>query len=223
MEGAINFAGESFQPAGQAALCWPAMDALLVSDLHLEKASSFAKGSGQMLPPYDSAATLQQLREIADDCAVSRVICLGDNFHDNDGERRLAGDAADILSGLTRKFDWHWIVGNHDPALGNRWGGAVHDEMQLGGIMLRHNVVPGDPRTEISGHYHPKIKLRLRGRRVSRRCFLQSGNRLVMPAFGALTGGMDVADICPMLPGDGDPVAWVSVRGRFVQFALAAV
>ncbi len=222
MEGAINFAGESFQPAGQAALRWPAMDALLVSDLHLEKASSFAKDSGQMLPPYDSAATLQQLRELANGCGMSRVICLGDNFHDNDGERRLSGDAADILRDLTCEFDWHWIVGNHDPALGNRWGGAVHDEMQLGGIALRHNVVPGDPRPEISGHYHPKIKLRLRGRRVSRRCFLQSGNRLVMPAFGALTGGMDVADIRPILPGGDDPVAWVSVRGRFVQFALAA-
>jgi len=218
----ISFGGESFQPVGGAALCWGAADTLLVSDLHLEKASSYAKISGQMLPPYDSAATLQQLRDLADGCGAQRIICLGDNFHDDDGERRLQGAAADMLRDLTRQYDWHWIVGNHDPGIGSSWGGRVYQEMEIRGIMLRHNIVASDMRPEISGHYHPKLRIKLRGRRVSRRCFLQTPSRLVMPAFGAFTGGMDVGQICPLLPDCDEATAWVPVRDRFVQFDLAA-
>jgi len=165
---------------------------------------------------------LQQLRDLADGCGAQRIICLGDNFHDDDGERRLQGAAADMLRDLTRQYDWHWIVGNHDPGIGSSWGGRVYQEMEIRGIMLRHNIVASDMRPEISGHYHPKLRIKLRGRRVSRRCFLQTPSRLVMPAFGAFTGGMDVGQICPLLPDCDEATAWVPVRDRFVQFDLAA-
>lgn len=193
MKRIFEFGGDVFELAGDSALYWPSQKALLVSDLHLEKASAYAAG-GQMLPPYDSLATIQAVAALSQIFLPARIICLGDNFHDCDGERRLGGDAADILSGLIRSTEWIWITGNHDPVLEGRWGGSSVIELKLDDILLRHEAKAGEPVPEISGHYHPKFRQMLRGRMVSRRCFVKSRRKLIMPAFGALTGGLDVHD-----------------------------
>lgn len=216
----FEFGGAVFEAAGEAALYWPRYRALLVADLHLEKASSFAKTSGQMLPPYDSHATLLRLSQLAAKYEAEQIYCLGDNFHDDDGETRLPEQAATILTELTQRLRWHWIVGNHDPGMVARWGGNVFTEIEKDGIMLRHNVDPAESGAEISGHYHPKIHVKARRRMVSRRCFLQSANRLIMPAFGALTGGMDVRDILRAEKLIGVARAIVPLKSGLAEFAI---
>lgn len=193
MSAQIAFGESSFEAAGEAALYWPAHRALLVADLHLEKASSYAMG-GQFLPPYDSRATLEALAQLARRHRAGSIFCLGDNFHDTGGEARLEPEAAALLRQLTSTFRWRWIVGNHDPGLMANWGGTVHDELVIDGIHLRHEADPADPRLEISGHFHPRFRQEIRGRLVSRRCFVRSASKLILPAFGALTGGLDVGD-----------------------------
>lgn len=219
----LIFAGQHFRIAGDAALYWPGQHALLVADLHLEKASAYALG-GQMLPPYDSLSTLQELAGLADAFAVKTIICLGDNFHDDNGEQRLGGEAATILRHLTSRFDWTWITGNHDPHLSGRWGGASVIERHVGNIVLRHEADPADPDPEISGHFHPKYRASMRKRMVSRRCFVQTPGKIIMPAFGALTGGMDAGDIAIRracgLTDFGSMTALVPVKDGLTRFAL---
>jgi uncharacterized protein len=189
----LLFADAEFSVVGEAALYWGKHKALLVADLHLEKASSYAV-SGQFLPPYDSQATLQELEHLVQKTDAKAVWCLGDNFHDSDGEKRLEPEAAAILQRLTSTLHWCWIVGNHDPGIGAYWGGHLEDEMCVDGIMLRHEADPQYRYPEISGHYHPKFRQILRGRMVSRRCFVRSSSKLILPAFGTLTGGLDADD-----------------------------
>src|SRR6476469_478339 len=188
----FSFAGETFEATVSGALYWRAQGALLVADLHLEKASWFAK-AGQFLPPYDSHATLTALAEQVDLCGASRLFCLGDSFHDTFGCDRLPADARQLLLSLTSRLDWTWIIGNHDPGFADHCGGTIRDEVELSGIVLRHEAEPGEARGEISGHYHPKLRMQLKGRRVSRRCFVLSDRKIIMPAFGSLTGGLDAS------------------------------
>jgi DNA ligase-associated metallophosphoesterase len=217
----IGFGGHEFKLAGEAALFWPARRALLVADLHLEKASSYAM-AGQFLPPYDSRATLQELAGLARKFDIATIYCLGDNFHDDGGEERLEREAASLLRDLTGRFDWRWIVGNHDPSVAARWGGRVHYELELEGVLLRHEAVPNDRRPEISGHFHPKFRQQVRGRLVSRRCFVRSETKLIMPAFGALTGGLDADDPVIAVASGGFAVeALVPAAGRALCFALS--
>lgn len=183
----FDFNGEELRLVQGRALFWPRENALLVADLHLEKASFFA-GHGQMLPPYDSRETLERLALAVRETGARRVFCLGDNFHDADGAARLEPYAAGMLSALTRALDWVWIAGNHDCA-----EGTALDELEIGGLMLRHHARPGEHRPELSGHFHPRLILSVRGRRIARPCAVRSENRLILPAFGALTGGMDAA------------------------------
>lgn len=219
----FDFGGEVFAIAGDAALFWPARKALLVSDLHLEKASSYAARSGQMLPPYDSLATLHELSALIDGHDVDTVYCLGDNFHDNEGEARLSGEAAALLRALTGRIDWHWITGNHDREVSGLWGGTAHDELDIGSILLRHEAEADCQRPEISGHFHPKYRFHHRGRNVSRRCFVVGETKIIMPAFGALTGGMDAAHRAIVRAcGDRPLMALVPTDGKFARFPLAA-
>ncbi|HUP66823.1 MAG TPA: ligase-associated DNA damage response endonuclease PdeM, partial [Sphingomicrobium sp.] len=196
-------------------------NALLVADLHLEKASWFAR-LGQFLPPYDSHATLSALAAVIDQTGASTLYCLGDSFHDRFGCDRLPADARALLTGLTARLDWVWIVGNHDPGFADHCGGRIVDEIVTAGITLRHEAVRGDDRPEISGHYHPKLRVNVRGRRVSRRCFVQSASKLIMPAFGSLTGGLDAHH--PEIIGSvgSDAAALVPVSDRLLRFPLAA-
>jgi DNA ligase-associated metallophosphoesterase len=220
MSSTLSFAGAEFVIAGEAALFWPAHRALLVADLHLEKASAFA-AKGQMLPPYDSRATLEELAGLVARFQARAVWCLGDNFHDDGGEARLESQAGGLLRELAGTLDWRWIVGNHDPGLIANRGGAVCSEFPVDGIMLRHEAEPNDPQPEISGHFHPKLRQILRGRMVSRRCFVRGKGKLIMPAFGALTGGLDADD-----PAIARACGWQSLEamvpaaGRVLGFPL---
>jgi uncharacterized protein len=219
----FEFGGETFEVAGEAALYWRVQDALLVSDLHLEKASAYAS-NGQMLPPYDSVSTLQDIAALCRTYRPAKIISLGDNFHDDDGEHRLAESAAGLLVDLTCDTEWIWITGNHDRAVSGIWGGKAFDELTLSGITLRHEAKPGDPNPEISGHFHPKFRQVLRGRMVKRRCFVKTPRKLIMPAFGALTGGLDVQDVailkaCDLVAGEVVE-ALVATQGGYARFAL---
>jgi uncharacterized protein len=220
MSASLHFAGAEFVVADEAALYWPKHGALLVADLHLEKASSYAAG-GQMLPPYDSRATLEELAGLVVRFDARAVWCLGDNFHDDGGEARLESQAAHLLRRLTRELDWRWVVGNHDPGLAANWGGRVFDEIAVDGIMLRHEAESADRQPEISGHFHPKLRQQLRGRMVSRRCFVRGGSKLILPAFGALTGGLDADDVAIAKACGGQRLeALVPAAGRVLAFPL---
>ncbi|MFT3976726.1 MAG: ligase-associated DNA damage response endonuclease PdeM [Sphingomonas bacterium] len=217
----FSFAGQELAALPEGALFWPARGALLIADLHLEKASFFAS-AGQMLPPYDSLATLANLSALADRVAAREIWCLGDSFHDVDGGERLTSPALEMLRALMAKARWTWITGNHDPAVAAYCGGEVAEEALVDGIVLRHEAEPGDPRPELSGHFHPRLRIRVRGRLVSRRCFVASGRKIVLPAFGALTGGLDAAhpEIARAMGEEAE--ALVPVEDRLLRFPLAA-
>jgi uncharacterized protein len=200
------------------ALFWESQQALLVADLHLEKASFFA-AQGSLLPPYDSRETLGRIALALRETGARRVFCLGDNFHDEAGAGRLEPHAAGMLSALTRAVDWVWIAGNHD---GGGHDGDLDDAIELGGLVLRHQARAGETRPELSGHFHPRLTVVARGRRIARPCAVRSERRLILPAFGALTGGMDAASdevLRAMQPARRiDAVALAG--GRLVEFPL---
>lgn len=226
MTRSFEFGGQIFELAGDAALYWPEQCTLLVSDLHLEKASAFAAG-GQMLPPYDSLSTLHEVAALVAQYRPERVVSLGDNFHDDAGEMRLAADAADLLKQLVGLTDWIWITGNHDRNLEARWGGRSVAEIMLSGIWLRHEAERGEQSPEISGHFHPKFRQNLRGRMVARRCFVKGPRKLIMPAFGALTGGLDAQDLaiyraCDLAESE-HAEALVPTRTGFARFRLDCI
>ena len=217
----LSFAGHDFFASPEGALHWRAEGALLVADLHLEKASWFAR-LGQFLPPYDSLATLQALeREVERTCAT-RLYCLGDSFHDRFGCDRLPQSARDLLTSLTEKLDWIWIVGNHDPGFSDQCGGRIEEECEVAGVVLRHEAIEGDPRPEMSGHFHPKFRLSLRGRAVSRRCFVASQTKLILPAYGAFTGGLDAGHPEIVRKVGSGASALVPVTDRLLRFPIAA-
>jgi DNA ligase-associated metallophosphoesterase len=217
----FSFAGETFEAAADGALFWRSQQALLVADLHLEKASWFAR-LGQFLPPYDSHATLTALAAEVERTGATRLFCLGDSFHDRFGCDRLPQEARELLTQLTARLDWTWIVGNHDPGFADHCGGRIADQVELAGIILRHEAMRDDARSEISGHFHPKLRVNLKGRHVSRRCFVLSATKLIMPAFGALTGGLD-AHHPEILKSVGEnAAALVPVSDRLLRFPLAA-
>ncbi len=197
MAAAFAFGGHDFHIVGKKALLWASRRALIVADLHLEKGSWFA-ARGQMLPPYDSRATLDQVEALLIETAAQEVWCLGDNVHDASGWDRLDPRLAEQLAGLIKPRDWHWIIGNHDGALDEApavaMGGTVHDEALVDGLILRHEALAGETRPELSGHYHPKVRLSARGKAVTRPCFVRSQTKLIFPAFGAYAGGLDVRD-----------------------------
>jgi DNA ligase-associated metallophosphoesterase len=215
----FSFAGEELCFVDGRALYWPREKALLVADLHLEKASFLAR-FGQMLPPYDSRETLERVAGAIRTTGARRVFCLGDSFHDGDGALRIEGHAAGMLDALARATDWVWIAGNHDR--GRVPAGTAAAELDVAGLMLRHEALPGETRPELSGHYHPKLRIAVRGRAISRPCAVASERKLILPAFGALTGGMDAAD--PAILRALEPAravdALLGVQGRLVQYPL---
>lgn len=186
----ILFGGQIFTALADRALYWPQQRALIVADLHFEKGSAMA-ATGQFLPPYDSHDILARLRQQAQRVQAQRIYCLGDSFHDQRAAARMPEAISEDLRQLAARHQIIWIAGNHDGLSGSAWGGEVADEVLMDGIILRHQSKADEVRPEISGHYHPKLRLHLRGRSLSRPCFLHSENRLLMPAFGSYTGGMD--------------------------------
>lgn len=221
MSVSLSFADHRFVPQPCGALFWPARNTLLLADLHFEKASFYGT-HGQFLPPYDSIDTLTCLIDAVAATGATRVIALGDSFHDAGGAGRLPLPARDTLRRLTRDLDWLWLTGNHDDASAAVLGGRVAVEAVVDGIVLRHEAIPGDAAHEISGHFHPKLRLVLRGRSVVRRCFALTPTKLVLPAYGVLTGGLDVADPA-FARAVGSPLAaLVATPERLLRFPVAA-
>ena len=226
----LSFAGDEWLLTEGRAVYWPREQALLVADLHLEKGSFFA-GHGQMVPPYDSRETLDRVARAIGQTGARRVITLGDNFHDSEGSTRLEPHACGMLEALTRAVDWVWITGNHDPDMEARCGGTLVDELEIGGTILRHRAKKGETRPELSGHYHPRLQLSVHRRLIRRPCAVVSANdgpdgrpsgRMILPAFGAYTGGMpanDPAILKAMQPADRID-AVVPAKGRLARFEL---
>jgi len=187
----VSIAGVSLLADFSGALFWEEQRLLVVSDLHLEKGSSFA-ARGVLLPPYDTVATLSRLAAAIARHDPRMVIALGDSFHDRDAHRRLSRTDRGALAALQTRRDWIWISGNHDPALPSDLGGVVASEVAIGQIVFRHE--PTGACGEIAGHLHPKARVPTRGRTVERRCFACDGERAVMPAFGAYAGGLSIRD-----------------------------
>ena len=221
MDVAISFAGERLRPLPCGGLFWPARNTLLVADLHFEKASAFA-AKGWLLPPYDSAETLRRLIDALEHTGATRVVCLGDSFHDARGPDRLATGVRDALRGLIASLDWLWITGNHDDRAGASLGGRVMAEARIGALTLRHEADPDDASPEVSGHYHPKVAIHHRGRRIARRCFAVSATKIIVPAYGAFTGGLDVEDPAIQRVMRGRVTAWVAEGARLLPFPVVA-
>jgi uncharacterized protein len=191
---AFEVAGERLSLQACGALWWEDAEVLVVSDLHLEKGSSYA-ARGQMLPPYDTRATLQRIAALVAHLKPVTVISLGDSFHDRSARPRMAQDDVLLVRSLTDAADWIWIEGNHDPKPPEDLGGRMASELKLGSLVFRHEPTEGPARGEIAGHLHPCARVVGRARSVRTRCFASDGERLVMPAYGALTGGLNVLDV----------------------------
>lgn len=186
--------------AGEAAVCdrrgvlyFPEHQLLVVSDLHLEKGSSLAR-RGTLLPPYDTAATLLRLHAVIADYQPAIVISLGDSFHDGGGAARMHPAFRDQLESLMVGRDWFWVAGNHDPEAPAGLSGKTVREIAIGALSFRHEPSTERVEGEISGHLHPCARIVQRGRSVRRRCFAGDGGRMIMPAFGAYTGSLNVLD-----------------------------
>lgn len=231
----LSFAGEEWLLTEGWALYWPRERALVVADLHLEKGSFFAR-HGQPLPPYDSRETLERVALAIRETGARRVITLGDNFHDSQGAGRLEPHAAGMLAALTRAVDWVWITGNHDIGKDGavaeaRCGGTPVEELELSGVILRHQAKRGETRPELSGHFHPRIQINVQRRRIVRPCAVVSAGghadgggsgRMILPAFGAYTAGMSAADpaILKALQPARAIDAVIPMRGRLATFPL---
>ena len=188
----VSIADVTFVADISGALFWKEQRLLIVSDLHLEKGSSYAM-RGVLLPPYDTLATLSRLTAVIARHDPRMVIALGDSFHDRDAHERLSTSNREMLAAMQVRRDWIWISGNHDPALPPDLGGTVANEVAIGSIVFRHE--PTGAVGEIAGHLHPKARVATRGRSMERRCFASDGERAVMPAFGAYTGGLSIRDV----------------------------
>jgi uncharacterized protein len=189
----IEVNGEALMLDASGALWWPDEATLVFADLHFEKGSSFAR-NGALLPPYDTRASLARIEGVVRRRAATRIIALGDSFHDRDAAERLDDEERDRLATLRNGIEWVWIAGNHDPAPPAWLGGRAAEEIAVGGLVFRHEPRERNAQGEVAGHLHPCATVTRRGRSLRRRCFVSDGARLLMPAFGAYAGGLDVRD-----------------------------
>jgi uncharacterized protein len=213
---AFSLCGKALVADISGALYWPSEKALLVADLHLEKGSAHAV-RGQMLPPYDTRETLIKLAEAIDRHAPETVIALGDSLHDRGAAERLDVEDLRVLGMLQEGRRWIWVTGNHDPKISGLLGGEVVDEVTLAGIALRHIPREAHITHEIAGHLHPAARVSLYGHAIRRPCFVSNGRRLVMPAFGAFTGGLNVLDAAfePLFGAEGLHVILLGQEGLY--------
>jgi hypothetical protein len=213
----VNGAALTLLPEG--ALWWQRENLLVVADLHFEKGSSYGL-RGQFLPPYDTRATLRRLCALAAQWQPRTIVALGDSFHDREGPNRLCPDDAAQLRALTGSHDFVWITGNHDADAAQACGGAAVETLRRGGLIFRHEPDERDATGEICGHLHPKATVNAKGRRISRPSFLSDGRRMVMPAFGAFTGGLDAFDpaFFPVFPRGFS--AYLLGKDRVYPFAM---
>lgn len=185
--------GEALVLDASGALYWPAERMLVFADLHLEKGSSLAR-HGALLPPYDTRDTLARIEATMLRHAPRTVVALGDSFHDREAADRLGEEECARLKKLSETADWIWIAGNHDPSPPAWLGGKVASEIAIGGLVFRHEPKVPAQSGEVAGHFHPCAMVMRRGRALRRRCFVSDGVRLLLPAFGAYAGGLEVDD-----------------------------
>ncbi len=216
----IALAEHAFVADRSGALFWPQQQTLLVADLHLEKGSAFAV-RGRMLPPYDSRETLMRLGAALQRYAPKTVIALGDSLHDRGAAGRLDPADLEILQSMQHKRTWIWITGNHDPEIPVRLGGAILERLAIGRLTLQHAPALSPTGHEIAGHLHPVAKLVRHTRSIRRPCFIGNGQRLIMPAFGAFTGGLNVLDeaFTPLFPHDTAKI-WMLGQDRVYPIAM---
>jgi hypothetical protein len=193
IEKRIEVNGEELVLDSLGALWWPGERALIFADLHFEKGSAYAR-SGQLLPPYDTRTTLKRMAALFDAYQPALAVALGDSFHDRDAANRLDDFERAQLASLGDRADWIWIAGNHDPVPPAWLKRHITEEVAIGGLVLRHEPSGDHEKGEIAGHLHPCKTVTMRGHSLRRRCFASDGWRLVMPSFGAYTGGLDVRD-----------------------------
>lgn len=205
----VAICGRELIADNSGALYWPGQRTLLVADLHLEKGSAYAE-RGTLLPPYDTRQTLLRLAEAMDRYEPARVIALGDSVHDRGAAWRMTAGDLEILHILQENREWIWLAGNHDPDIAPQLGGRACEEIEISGIALRHQPASGSATHEIAAHMHPAARLSRYGYAIRRACFVGNGRRLVMPAFGAFTGGLNVLDVAfrPLF-GDGGMAVWM--------------
>ena len=182
------FRGETLHALPTGALFWPARALLCVSDLHLGKSERVARRGGALLPPYETIETLDRLGQDIAAMRPATVICLGDSFDDLSAAQALAEPLKARLTSLMAGRRWVWIAGNHDPGPLDL-AGSLLAQYDDGPLVFRH-IAEAEAVGEISGHYHPKARITLRGRSISHRCILRDDTRLILPAYGAYTGGM---------------------------------
>ena len=185
----LSFAGEMFEALPSGALWWPREKALLVADLHLEKLSSYAR-RGSLLPPYDTAMTLRRLADDVSRTGAVEVIALGDSFHRDESVGRLLDADRVRLAALTVRVRWTWIAGNHDPSP-HALGGTCAPFLERNGVTLAHEPKRG-ARGLIAGHLHPSARVVAEGRSARRPCFVHDGRLMILPAYGASTGTLNI-------------------------------
>ena len=189
----LDILGERLLALPSGAAWWPAQRTLIVADLHFEKGSSFAR-RGALLPPHDTRATLARLASDVAALSPARVISLGDAFHDAEGPERMDATDRAALEALQADREWLWIDGNHDAGVRVEIGGDRVEELSIGALTFRH-----EPRRraeavgEIAGHLHPAARVRVATGTVRRHCFARDGRRLILPAYGAYAGGLNIA------------------------------
>ena len=173
-------------PSG--ALWWPAQSILCVSDLHFGKSNRLARIGQSWIPPYENQDTLLRLETDLDTTSAKKIICLGDSFDDNEASQSLPSDELLWITKMQAGREWIWISGNHDPSPKNLGGSFLH-YLEIEKINFQH-IASAEERFEISGHYHPKIRVIIKGQSFKRRCFLVDENRVILPAYGTYTGGL---------------------------------
>jgi len=212
----VSICGRAFIADVSGALYWPAEDALIVADLHLEKGSAFAR-KGIFLPPYDTRETLARLAEVIDKYEAATVLCLGDNFHDAEAAERMGAEDLETLAIMQEDREWIWLTGNHDPHISGRLGGSVFGEIEVAGLAFRHEPKLSPVTHEIAAHLHPAARLSYCGHVIRRPCFVGNGLRLVLPAFGTYTGGLNVLDdaFAPLFGNDGLSILVLGQEGLY--------
>ncbi|WP_058244479.1 ligase-associated DNA damage response endonuclease PdeM [Thalassovita autumnalis] len=209
----FTLAGQDFQAMPSGALFWPSQSLLCVSDLHFGKSERIARLGGAMLPPYDTRDTLSRLEKDLARTRAKSVICLGDSFDDSIAARGISEQEFTWITRLQAGRHWVWIEGNHDPGP-LAIGGTHLAELPLPPILFRHIADPGSA-GEISGHYHPKARVKTKGGSITRPCFLVDSDRIIMPAYGSYTGGLRSDD--PALARLMRPEALAILTGNFAQ------
>ncbi len=213
---ALSICGKQLVADMSGALYWPGESTLIVADLHLEKASAHA-ARGTLLPPYDTRETLERLAVVIERYEPQIVIALGDSLHDCGAAERISSRDRAALAILQEDRRWIWVTGNHDPEIEASLGGEVVDALDVGGLRFVHLPTPGHATHEIAGHLHPAARLSLYGHTLRRPCFIGNRLRLVVPAFGAFTGGLNVLDTAflPLFGNDGFGVWMLGQEGVY--------